>query len=57
MSNADADGVMVGASIASLCCAARLLEESVAATLNCETPEVGWALRSTQLGKSSKGFV
>jgi phytoene dehydrogenase-like protein len=57
MPNIDADVVVVGAGVAGLCCAAALLEEGLTATVVCETPEVGWALRSAQLGKSSKGFV
>ncbi|HTK64181.1 MAG TPA: FAD-dependent oxidoreductase [Pseudonocardia sp.] len=57
MPNTDVDVVVVGAGIAGLCCAAHLLEQGVSTTLVCETPEVGWALRSAQLGKSSKGFV
>jgi phytoene dehydrogenase-like protein len=57
MPDNDVDVVVVGAGVAGLCCAAHLLAEGLTATLVCETPEVGWALRSAQLGKSSKGFV
>lgn len=56
MSNS-VDVVVVGAGTSGLCCAATLLAEGMSTTLICETPEVGWALRSAQLGKSSKGFV
>lgn len=57
MPKLDADVVVVGAGVAGLCCAAQLVAEGVSATVVCETPEVGWALRSAQLGTSSKGFV
>jgi phytoene dehydrogenase-like protein len=58
MSNsADVDVVVVGAGVAGLCCAATLLDEGMTATVVCETPEVGWAMRSAQLGTRSKGFV
>lgn len=54
---ADVDVVVVGAGVSGLCCAAGLLDEGLTATVVCETPEVGWAMRSAQLGTRSKGFV
>jgi phytoene dehydrogenase-like protein len=57
VSSSNVDVVVVGAGMAGLCCAATLLYEGLSVTVVCETPEVGWALRSAQLGKSSKGFV
>ena len=55
----DADVVVVGAGMAGLCCAATLLREGLAPTLVCETPEVGWSLRSITLGEGgrNRGFV
>lgn len=57
MSKSEVDVVVVGAGTAGLCCAATLLSEGLTTTLVCETPEVGWALRSVTLGRGSKGFV
>jgi phytoene dehydrogenase-like protein len=57
MPSNDVDVVVVGAGVSGLCCAAHLLHEGLTPTLIAETPEVGWALRSANLGKSSKGFV
>jgi phytoene dehydrogenase-like protein len=57
MRNSDVDVVVVGAGMAGLCCAATLVAEGVSVTLVCETPEVGWALRSVRLGAGSRGFV
>jgi phytoene dehydrogenase-like protein len=53
---AAADVVVVGAGVAGLCCASKLLELGLTPILICESPEVGWSLRSVKVGKS-RGFV